>query len=79
MSGNKIEPFHLIITDKDQGIFNIIGPITDDTEWNTRVSQCQNSGRNVNCQTENKALTEELLINKTTRRLGLNYTTYPII
>lgn len=74
-----IEPFHLIITDHDKGVFNIVGPMVDDTEWNKGVCQCQASGRHVNCQTGNQALTKEQLVSEVTKRLGLKYETDPII
>ena len=75
----KIEPFHLIITDRDKGVFNIVGPMIDDTEWNKKVCQCQDNGRHVNCQTANRALTEEQLISEVAKRLGLKYTNEPIV
>ncbi len=63
-----IEPFYLIITDRDKGKFNIVGPMTDDTEWNQKVCLSQENGRHVNCQTGNQALTEEQLINEVAKR-----------
>lgn len=74
-----IEPFHLIITDRDNGVFNIVGPMTDDTEWNKKVCQCQDDGRHVNCQTGNQALTKEQLVSEVTKRLGFKYEENPII
>lgn len=29
--------FHLLLTDHDRGLFTIVGPMTDDTEWNRRI------------------------------------------
>ncbi len=74
-----IAPFHLIITDRDKGVFNIVGPMVDDTEWNERVCQCQGNGRHVNCQTANRNLTEQQIIVEVTERLGLKHTNEPIV
>lgn len=44
-----IEPFYLIITDKDNGTFSVEGPMTDDRLWNHAVVAAQKSGRQVRC------------------------------
>jgi hypothetical protein len=41
--------FFLILADEDRKIFNIAGPITDDTAWNHKIVELQNSGRKVRC------------------------------
>lgn len=45
----RIEPFFLIVADRDQGVFSVEGPMTDDTLWNSAVCRAQESGRQVNC------------------------------
>jgi hypothetical protein len=44
-----IEPFFLIVADRDQGVFSVEGPMTDDTQWNSAVCRAQETGRQVNC------------------------------
>jgi hypothetical protein len=47
----KIDPFLLVVTDRDKGTFTIEGPITDDSCWNSAVVRAQEQGRNVRCFT----------------------------
>ncbi|WP_415896407.1 hypothetical protein ACMXYX_10100 [Neptuniibacter sp. QD72_48] len=74
-----VEPFYLIITDRDQGVFNIVGPMTDDTSWNKKVCECQNQGRSVNCQTANRAHSCEVLKERVAMQLNLKHTDNPIL
>ena len=39
----------LYIVDYDKQIFNIIGPLKDDTLWNKKVIEAQKAGRDVRC------------------------------
>jgi hypothetical protein len=49
-SGGSYRPlFLLVVVDEDKKVFNIVGPITDDTEWNVKIVELQKSGRNVRC------------------------------
>ena len=45
----KIEPFVLIVTDRDKREFTVEGPMVDDTPWNGVVVRAQEEGRQVNC------------------------------
>ncbi len=47
----RIEPFVLIVTDRDAKTFSVEGPMTDDTPWNTAVCAAQDARRQVNCHT----------------------------
>ena len=69
----KIEPFYLVITDRDKRIFNVVGPMTDDTSWNDRVCAAQDSGRQVNCHNPN-LYSKESIITSVENHLGLKYT-----
>ena len=44
-----LEPFYLIITDRDNGTFSVEGPMTDDRSWNHAVVVAQKSGRQIRC------------------------------
>ena len=46
-----LEPFYLIITDRDNGTFSVEGPMTDDRLWNHAVVVAQKLGRQVRCST----------------------------
>ena len=39
-----IDPFYMIVTDKDHGTFSVEGPMTDDRPWNHAVVLAQNQG-----------------------------------
>jgi hypothetical protein len=55
-----LEPFYLIITDKDNGTFSVEGPpMTDDRVWNHAVVVAQKSGRQVRCSTASGSSAEE--------------------
>ncbi|MBF6650211.1 hypothetical protein [Methylobacter sp. BlB1] len=74
-----IEAFYLIVTDRDKKVFNIVGPMTDDTSWNKKVCECQDQGRHINCQTVSRALSREELISRIAMQLDLKYTDDPIL
>jgi hypothetical protein len=44
-----VQPFYLIVSDKDQKTFSVEGPMTDDRQWNHAVVVAQRSGRRVSC------------------------------
>ena len=43
--------FLLVVLDHDEKVFSIHGPMSDDTQWNSRVVAAQKAGRQVNCST----------------------------
>lgn len=45
----KVKPFLLMLVDHDKKIFNIIGPVTSDTDWTFKIVELQETGRNVSC------------------------------
>ena len=44
-----IVPFYLVIKDEDNYIFNVIGPIESDFDWNQKITELQKTGRNIRC------------------------------
>ena len=56
----KIEPFLLVVADRDTKTFSIHGPMTDDTPWIKRVVAAQNEGRGVNCHTPGSKVRDEV-------------------
>lgn len=43
--------FPLVVVDRDEKVFSIHGPMSDDRPWNGRVCAAQKAGRQVNCST----------------------------
>jgi hypothetical protein len=74
-----IEPFYLIVTDRDNKVFNIVGPMSDDTSFNEKVLKCQEQGRHVNCHSANQQLSREALIQRVSIELNLEYTDVSIL
>ena len=58
----KNHPFLIVVLDHDQNKFNVLGPMADDTCITNKVYMCQDSGREVNCFTENGHSTKEQVI-----------------
>lgn len=69
----QIKPFYLVITDRDKGLFTVIGPTTDDTLWENDIEEAQKAGRQVNCYTHNLYNREDIII-YTEQQQGLKYT-----
>ena len=44
-----IDPFYLVIKDEDNHIFNVIGPTESDFDWNQKIVELQEAGRNIRC------------------------------
>lgn len=43
------QPFYLIVTDHDRGVFCVEGPMTDDRPWNEAATYARNDDRRVFC------------------------------
>ena len=43
------QPFFLIVTDHDRGVFAVEGPMTDDRPWNEAASYARNNQHRVVC------------------------------
>ena len=43
------QPFFLIVTDHDRGVFAVEGPMTDDRPWNEAASYARNHQHRVVC------------------------------
>ncbi len=51
MAQKRAEQFFLILRDQDKKKFNIVGPMTDDSDYAERTAELQEQGRDVRCQT----------------------------
>ena len=76
---SNIKSFYLIVTDRDNNTFNIVGPVIDDNLWNKKVCDCQNQGRQVNCQTVDSSQSFSDLIKSVESELNFKYTEKSII
>ena len=50
-----VDPFVLLVTDRDTHTFTVEGPMVDDTPWNSAVCSAQDDGRQVTCHTPGDA------------------------
>jgi len=70
----RVEPFWLVLVDDDKNVFAVVGPITDDTQWNSRVCNAKEQKRRVNIyNTETRPLSREQVIADAQRNLGHRY------
>jgi hypothetical protein len=74
----RIEPFLLVIVDDDRHVFSVVGPMSDDTDWNKRVCDAQVRGRGVRCYTPGRSQTHEQVV-RGAEQLGLRYTSDVIL
>jgi hypothetical protein len=74
----KIDSFYIVVTDRDKGIFNVLGPMNDDRPINKKVCLAQDRGRKVNCHTAGHT-DHNLIVASTKSQFGLEYTDTPII
>jgi hypothetical protein len=74
----RVEPFFMIVTDSDEKTFNVLGPMSDDTQINHKVVLWQERGRHVNCHSSGLGHSREQLIANYKRESGFEYTDEPI-
>jgi hypothetical protein len=43
------QPFYLIVTDHDRGVFTVEGPMTDDRPWNEAARYARDQQRRIAC------------------------------
>jgi hypothetical protein len=43
------EPFYLIVTDHDRGVFAVEGPMTDDGHWQAAAAEARNHQHRITC------------------------------
>jgi hypothetical protein len=68
----RIEPFLLVIVDDDQHAFSVVGPMSDDTDWNNRVCAAQDRRGGVRIYTADRSQTRQQIIDQL-ERSGLKY------
>lgn len=66
--------FLLIIVDQDMRVFNLVGPMSDDTDWNHLVSEARKKGRDVRIEASpDLTLTRDEIIAEIRKRLNYEY------
>lgn len=70
----KIESFFIVVADAETRLFNVLGPMTDDTSITHRVAILQDQGRKVNCYTAGTGQSREQIIESSIKFYGFAYT-----
>jgi hypothetical protein len=66
--------FLLIIVDQDMRVFNLVGPVSNDSDWNHRVSEARKKGRNIRIDdSPHMASTRDEIVAETRKRLNCEY------
>jgi hypothetical protein len=67
----RVEPFRLLLQDEDRQVFTVVGPMTDDTEWGSRVNKAQAEKRRLTIYgTEHRSIPLEQVIAETQQSLA---------
>ena len=75
-----IAPFYIAVLEHEKKLYNIIGPLTDDTDLTNRVAEVARAGRQVNCHTLSHDRTmPELVADIEGSFAGYSYSSKPII
>jgi hypothetical protein len=72
--------FLLIIVDQDMRVFNLVGPMSDDTDWNHRVAEAQKKGRDIRIDgSPPMVFTRDETIAETRKRLNCEYSEVSLV
>lgn len=69
----RIEPFYLVLVDHDKKMFNVIGPIIDDSDWNKKIVELQQKGRKTNCFSVPGSESLKNIISSYSRQTGYDF------
>lgn len=77
----KTREFFLFVTDSDNGVFNILGPMRDDSTETKAVCELRDEGRNVGCCSvdNDRNKSRNTMIMEMTNETHLKYTDSPIL
>ena len=73
------EPFFLVVVDRDNGVFNVFGPVSDDAPYVREVSLAQLKGRNVDLHNPGEFDARQDVIDAVQRQLGFSFSDDPIV
>jgi hypothetical protein len=73
------EPFFLVVVDRDNSVFNVFGPVSDDAPYVREVSAAQLKGRNVDLHNPGEFAARQDVIIAVQRQLGFTHSEDPIV
>ena len=73
------EPFFLVVADRDNSLFNVVGPVEDDSVYVRIVTRLQDGGRKVQVFNPGEYQTREDVISSVASQLGFRHTDDPIV
>ena len=73
------EPFFLVVADRDNSLFNVVGPVEDDSVYVRIVSRLQDDGRKVQVFNPGEYGSREDVISSVAVQLGFRHTDDPTI
>ena len=73
------EPFFIVVVDRDNGVFNVIGPVEDDAPYVREVNRIQRKGRSVDLHNPGEFTAREDVVREVERSLGFTYADAPIV
>lgn len=79
MAHKHTREFYLIIADEQRKEFNIVGPMSDDSLWNKKITELQESGRKMRCLSTGTDRSVEEIAASYSRQIGFAYTTTTLI
>lgn len=74
-----VKPFYLIIIDEDSHVFNVVGPLPNDEEWNKKIVEMQKRGRNVRCFSHPGIYSRHSIITEVSQSRGYQFSERLII
>jgi hypothetical protein len=75
----KNRTFFLVLLDDDKKVFNVVGPMTDDTAWNKKVVELQTLGRRVRCISTSADRSVQAIAALYSRQTGFTHSTSLIL
>lgn len=73
------EPFFIVVVDRDNGVFNVIGPVEDDAPYVREVNRIQRKDRNFDLHNPGEFTAREDVIREAERTLGFAYADAAIV
>ena len=74
------DQFLLVIVDQELRVFNLVGPMSDDTDLNQRVVEAQKKGREIRIEgSPQMTSTREEIIAETRKRLNCEFSEVSLV
>jgi len=79
MATKELRKFFVVVVDEDRGLFNVLGPMVDDTGITNGVYEAQQTGREVRCFSVEMPMTQEAIIQQYAAESGMAYVTESVL